>query len=171
MRYDARAQANALFGSHGEKLPFPPPLASLCAVTHSMDKLPIQVRAASEERTEKERERVESDSPSFLPSFFPFSPFLVHIMSPQLSPFIHTCARLALGEGGRKGGKDGPHIATPLLTTSSDLPICRARRELQGAVKRRSMPLGSAEEGDTRLIFGKEHVQFRLVIDPERGLQ
>ena len=169
MRYDARKQMLYL-APMAKNCRFPRRLRPFVRSLTPWISCPFKC-ARPLRKGQRKRERESGIRFSFLPSFFPFSPFLVHIMSPQLSPFIHTCARLALGEGGRKGGKDGPHIATPLLTTSSDLPICRARRELQGAVKRRSMPLGSAEEGDTRLIFGKEHVQFRLVIDPERGLQ
>ena len=64
----------------------------------SVDKLPIQVRSLAVTGQEAREGEGKGEggrewNPILLRSLFPFSPFLVHIMSPQLSPFIHTCAR------------------------------------------------------------------------------
>ena len=125
-------QANALFVPHGEKLPLlPRPLcAAAIGQSTAAGKLPIQVCAASSRQSRKREEEEEEWNP-ILP--LPFSPFLVHIMSPQLSPFIHTCAPR------RERARDGPpHIPSLPLLTACDLPIDQLLPacEFEGAVKR-----------------------------------
>ena len=100
------------------------PAAAIVSVTAARgprareDKLPIQVRASSEEG---KRGRRRNPIP-----LLSFPPFLFSLSCPHnvTSTFsLHSHVRrspFAFREGRSEG--DGPHIATPLLTTSSDLP-------------------------------------------------
>ena len=101
------------------------PAAAIVSVTAARgprareDKLPIQVRASSEEG-KRGRRRNPIPLLSFPPFLFSLS--CPHNVTSTFSLHSHVRNPPALRLPGGRSEGDGPHIATPLLTTSSDLP-------------------------------------------------